>query len=103
MTVARTFQEATMLADGRVLVTGGSADGWSYADRYLAEAEIYEPKAGTFTATGSMADGLVAQTATLLPDGRVLIAGGHDRLGDVATAELYDPESGTFSPPGSGG
>jgi hypothetical protein len=56
-----------------------------------------------FAAIGSMLDGVVAQTATLLPDGRVLIAGGHDRLTDVATAELYDPKTGTFSPTGPGG
>ena len=81
MTVARTFQEATLLADGRVLVTGGCADGWDYNDHFYAAAEIYDPKTGTFTATGSMADALVAQTATLLPDGRVLIAGGYDGIG----------------------
>jgi len=84
-------------------VTGGSADGWSYAGNYLASAEIYDPKAGLFAATGAMLNGVVAQTATLLTDSRVLIAGGHDRLTDVATAGLYDPTSGTFGPTGSGG
>jgi len=100
MSAKRTFQTATVLADGRVLVTGGSADGWSYAGNYRAEAEIYDPKTGRFTATGSMADALVAQTATLLPDGRVLVAGGQDRFAGVATAELYDPSRGTFGPAG---
>ena len=97
MSVARTFQEATLLADGRVLVTGGSADGWGYDGHYYAEAEIYDPKTGTFTATGPMADTLVSHTATLLPDGRVLIAGGYDGVTDLTTAELYDPKTGTFS------
>jgi len=48
--------------------------------------------AGTFTATGSMTVERGAHTATLLPDGRVLIAGGFNNLN---TAELYDPSTGT--------
>ena len=103
MSVARTFQEATLLADGRVLVTGGSADGWGYNDHYYAEAEIYDPKAGTFTATGPMADTLVSHTANLLPGGRVLIAGGYDGRADLAAAEFYDPKTGTFSLASPGG
>jgi hypothetical protein len=103
MTVARTFQEATLLDDGRVLVTGGCADGWYWNDHFYAEAEIYDPKTGTFTATGPMADALVAQTATLLLDGHVLIAGGFDGRAHVTTTELYDPKTGTFSPTGPGG
>jgi hypothetical protein len=103
MTVARTFQEATLLADGRVLVTGGCADGWYWNDHFYAEAEIYDPTTGRFAATGSMADALVAQTATLLLDGRVLIAGGYDGTAHVTTTELYDPKTGTFIPTGPGG
>ena len=64
---------------------------------------MYNPKTGTFTATGPMADKRVSQTATLLPDGRVLIAGGYDGRADVDTAELYDATTGTFRPNGPGG
>jgi hypothetical protein len=103
MSVTRTFQEATLLGDGRVLVTGGCAGGWYWNDNFYAEAEIYDPKTGRFTATGSMADALVAQTATLLRDGRVLIAGGYDGLAHVTTTELYDPKTGAFIPAGPGG
>jgi hypothetical protein len=103
MADARTWHAATLLADGRVLVTGGVHTGLAYTAPFLASAEIYDPKAGTFTETGSMTDGRIAHSATLLPDGHVLVAAGFDGTADVPTAELYDPKTGTFSPTGSGG
>jgi hypothetical protein len=99
MANARTGHTATLLSDGRVLVTGGLADKDA-----LASAEIYDPETGTFGPTGSMASARGGHTATLLPDGRILIAGGL-KLGGadwpvLATAEIYDPKTGTFSPTG---
>src|SRR5207249_1043693 len=60
---------------------------------------------GTFSATGSMGTARVQHTATLLPNGRVLVAGGviDSPFCAVASAELYDPQTGTFSPTGSMG
>lgn len=100
----RGFQTSTLLADGHVLVTGGGPAAWVNDDPYLATAELYDPATGTFSPTGSMTVTRENHTATLLNDGRVLIAGGNDVLDHATTAaELYDPETGTFSATGSMG
>jgi Kelch motif/Galactose oxidase, central domain len=101
MTVARAFHTATRLSDGRVLVVGGNAGTWSYDGPFLASAETYNPKTGTFGPTGSMATPRAWHTATRLADGRVLVAGGENARTDLASAEIYTPKTGTFSPAGS--
>jgi hypothetical protein len=107
MTDGRVYHTATMLSDGRVLVTGGCPFGRVYANnpQFLKSAELYDPATGTFTPTGSMSYGRTWAEAMLLTGDRVLITGG---VGDgstisLDTAELYDPATGTFSPAGSGG
>jgi hypothetical protein len=96
MTVPRTGQTITMLRDGRVLLTGGNKNVGFRSQ--LASAEIYDPAGGTFSPTGSMTTAREGHTATMLRDGRVLIAGGSSN-GVTATdsAEIYDPASGSFS------
>jgi Kelch motif len=90
---------ATLLRDGRVLMMGG-VSGVLPPE---TSAEIFDPKTGTFSSTGSPANSWTGRTATLLTDGRVLVAGGYDDATDLthASAELYDPATGTFSPTGS--
>jgi large repetitive protein len=89
---------ATLLGNGQVLVAGGSSIGSAGP---ISSAEIYDPTAGTFALTGSLVTARSANSSTLLPDGKVLIAGGQDASNAVLSAEVYDPSTGTFSDTGS--
>jgi hypothetical protein len=88
--VTRYNHTATLLPSGTVLVAGG----WNDNSQKNASAELYDPRARKFTATGSMTVARNGHTATLLPSGRVLMVGGlgnsgGDREG-LASAELYE-------------
>ncbi len=103
MSVSRRNHTATMLADGKVLLTGGdSYDSSSSATTTEDSAELYDPSDDTFTDTGSMTVARTNHTATLLPNGKVLITGGIDSNGNIlSSAEIYDPETGSFTATGS--
>ena len=58
-------------------------------------------QSGTWEETGSLATARYYHTATLLPNGKVLVAGGGDSYLALASAELYDPASGIWSATGS--
>ncbi|WP_434042783.1 MULTISPECIES: kelch repeat-containing protein [Sorangium] len=89
MTIGRSQHTATLLVDGRVLVAGGSAvEGESDWSRYLADAEIYDPTAGSWSDAPAMAVGRTGHAATRLTNGGVLVMGGN--RGVYANAEVYD-------------
>ena len=94
MTTPRQLHTATLLTNGKVLITGGMGTNCGGTC-----AELYDPSAGIFTATGTMASPRFEHTATLLPSGKVLIAGGAFGQDNSAlnSAELYDSATGTFS------
>lgn len=102
MSVPRAGHTATVLADGRVLVIGGQDSTCLFGCplQVWQTAELYDPATGTFQPTGAMAQRRFNHTATLLPDGRVLVAGGTTPdlpATDVSSlVEIYDPATGQF-------
>jgi hypothetical protein len=103
LNTSRAQHTATLLQNGKVLIVGGQNNLSSGNDTTLASSEIYDPVSQTFSLSGSLNTPRSSHTATLLPNGKVLIAGGEqilDSYGDIGgvfTLELYDPTSGTFS------
>ena len=105
--VPRHGHSATLLADGTVLVAGGTGPrGTEEAALYAAER--FDPATGQWTAAPPMSDARTGHQAVLLPDGRVLVVGGLLRTGGeaatggrgtaLASCELFDPESGAWVP-----
>ncbi len=99
MGTARMSHTATLLADGMVLVAGGSGRSAS-----LASAELYDPATGTWTTTGRMVTPRGSALATLLPDGKVLVAGGGTTSQDGVdtTTPCWTQPSCTTRPAGRG-
>jgi hypothetical protein len=104
MSSPRAFHTATLLKTGLVLVAGGvSLINETLAP--LATAELFEPATGTFRATeGGLQEhnGRAGHSATLLADGRVLLAGGWGQetggpRAPLASAELFDPDRRAFA------
>ena len=108
MATSRFGHSAVRLLDGRVLVMGGTSDCNTVFCFQTATAELFDPATESFTSTGSMLSARTGFSATLLQDGRILVAGGFSRFcrGSLSScylssAELFDPASGTFSSTGS--
>lgn len=113
LAVARSGHTATMLPDGRVLIAGGDGpfDPGSLdllvvaliGPRGSERAEVWDPMTTSFTEAGSLDEQRRGHTATLLPDGRVLVLGGCCG-GDGSTAglaEIWNPARGTFERTGA--
>jgi hypothetical protein len=106
MGTKRAAHTATLLRNDKVLIAGGYGQVGSGPLHTLDTAELYDLATGTFTPTGSMSSAREYHTATLLLNGKVLIAGGTVDIYSqptLASAELYDPETEAFSDVGSMG
>ncbi|CAF4402441.1 unnamed protein product [Adineta steineri] len=85
MFYTRYYHAASVLSNGKVLVTGGYGYGG-----FLNSAELYDPSTGIWTTTSNMTNAREYHTASVLPNGKVLVTGG-DGIGNIAlnSAELY--------------
>jgi N-acetylneuraminic acid mutarotase len=103
LTDARYYHTGTFLPDGRVLVAGGclmTLQAGSYKPLFLASAELSAPGSGKWSLTGAMRIPRCHHTATLMPNGQVLVAGGINS-NVLASAEFYDPATGVWTMTGS--
>ena len=113
MSVGREEHMSTLLADGRILVSGGQNPtnvAWYPSTFVLDSAEVFDPASGTFAPVGPMNQYRLGHQATRLADGRVLLTGGHANQGIIfggfganppettATAEIFDPVTNLFTP-----
>ncbi|CAF1651245.1 unnamed protein product [Adineta ricciae] len=95
MSVARYRHTASILSNGKVLVTGG------YNGVSLNSAELYDLSTGNWTTTGTMSVARHAHTASILSNGKVLVTGGWTGTVSLNSAELYDPSSGNWTTTGN--
>ncbi len=97
----RSGHTATLLLDGSVVVLGGrDEEGRARADGEIfevpaSEERSYAPELGAFRRAGALATARADHSATLLPDGTILVVGGRNAGGELSSAEVYDPKTRT--------
>lgn len=96
----RALHTATPLPSGHVALIGGYDGTGPYPGGALGTVETYDPDTATFSITGQLITPRYGHTATMLPNGDILIAGGY-YISDLASAELYHPPTGTSTPTAS--
>lgn len=99
MSDARENVHAALLDDGRVLVAGGY--DVNPTTMFHSSADVYDPATNSWSPTGALATPRGQGGTAVLPDGRVLAAGGVNGAGYVASIELYDPVAASWSPGGA--
>ena len=101
MAEGRGYHTLTMLPSGKVLAAAGVGPEGGGAV-YKSSCELYDPSAGTWSLTGSLAATRYNHAATLLPSGKVLVTGSYvSYFVSSASCELYDPTTGIWSATGS--
>lgn len=95
--------QSSLLASGKVLVTGGQSESIGMGTIlhlvtpiYYASAELYDPLLNTWVAAESMHTARARHSATLMPSGQLLVVGGAGAAGPLASVELYEPLTGTW-------
>lgn len=99
MLLPRAVHHATALSDGRVLLTGGCSEPGCGGFGAARASELYDPDLAAFVPGPTMNEARASGTATLLPDGRVLLTGGYpgEGMAPTASAEFFDPVRGRFA------
>src|SRR5262249_20281441 len=107
MANSRIDHTASVLASGKVLIAGGTPTIENGTlNTGVGVAELYDPASGTFSNTGTMITPRFGHTATVLPSGQVVIAGGDTQMtssanSPTASIEIYDPSTGAFTSGGT--
>jgi VCBS repeat-containing protein len=99
LTTSRYAHTATLLPSGKVLIAAGDTSTGGPATA-LSDCVLYDPATNAFVTTGSLTTPRFVHTATLLPSGKVLVAGGSDHMNLHASCEVFDPAAGTWSATG---
>src|SRR5262249_56457667 len=91
LSTVRSAHTATLLPDGKVLFAGGHVGSFPLTN--ISNSELYDPATATWSVTASLNTARSGHTATLLPNGKVLVAGGwnatSNTFNNLNNAELY--------------